>query len=178
MTTHHLVPTSSEEEDESGSAEVFARSLMGKLNREDAIAMVQTQRDMLSRYEKTNEMLINFNILSASRFDVTTQQFRKHTQLLFEMKKDLDVIFKRIRILKQRLGKIHPEAFAACSDVYNLMEDGEEEEEKMSTAKSEASEPVRASSFSGFTDYNQSQNSEPVRTSSFNEIADNQTQKS
>ncbi|KAK3588546.1 hypothetical protein CHS0354_028964 [Potamilus streckersoni] len=160
--TPHNVPSSSEE-DENGSAEVFARSLMGKLNREDIVAMVQTQRDMLSRYEKTNEMLINFNILSASRFDVTTQEFRKHTQLLFEMKKDLDVIFRRIRILKQRLGMVHPEAFAACSDVYNLMEDGEEEEGKMSTAKSEgfASEPVPASS-------------EPVKSSSISVIADEQ----
>lgn len=53
----------------------------------------------LSRFEKTNEMLINFNILSANRFAVTSAQFRQNTQLLYDMKKDLDSIFKRIRYL-------------------------------------------------------------------------------
>lgn len=51
----------------------------------------------LSRFEKTNEMLINFNILSANRFEATVKDFQKHTQLLFDMKKDLDTVFKRIR---------------------------------------------------------------------------------
>lgn len=51
----------------------------------------------LSRYEKTNEMLINFNLLSSSRYEVTVKEFQNHTQLLSDMKRDLDSIFKRIR---------------------------------------------------------------------------------
>ena len=51
----------------------------------------------MSRYEKTNEMLINFNMLSSTRCEATTQDFRKHTQILGQMKADLDVIFRRIR---------------------------------------------------------------------------------
>ena len=52
----------------------------------------------LSRFEKTNEMLINFNLLSTARYDVTVKEFHQHTQLLYDMKKDLDGVFKRIRL--------------------------------------------------------------------------------
>lgn len=59
----------------------------------------------LSRFEKTNEMLINFNILSADRFAVTSRQYRQHTQLMYDMKRDLDCIFKRIRLVfNKKLG--------------------------------------------------------------------------
>ena len=51
----------------------------------------------LMRFEKTNEMLLNFNILSKARFETTQHEFKKHTQLLAEMKMDLDQVFKRIR---------------------------------------------------------------------------------
>lgn len=107
-------------------AETVASALIEQINIEDIRNMVSVQRDMLSRFEKTNEMLINFNILSGNRFAVTSQVFKKHTTLMYDMKKDLDVIFKRIRILKQRLGKMYPEAFKACNDVYTILDTDEE----------------------------------------------------
>ncbi|BFY98292.1 hypothetical protein BsWGS_01332 [Bradybaena similaris] len=110
-------------------ATTFAASLMEQVNREDVASMVYIQRDMLSRFEKTNEMLINFNILSANRFDATVKDFQKHTQLLFDMKKDLDTVFKRIRVLKQRLEKTYPEAFAACSSIYTQASDSDEDDD-------------------------------------------------
>ena len=59
----------------------------------------------LMRFEKTNEMLLNFNGLSMARFETTQQEFRKHTQLLSEMKTDLDNVFKRIRcVWRQGFG--------------------------------------------------------------------------
>ncbi|XP_060080793.1 kxDL motif-containing protein 1-like [Ylistrum balloti] len=109
------------------SSVAFTEALMEQIKGADVAAMVELQRDMLSRYEKTNEMLINFNMLSSTRFDATSQAFRSHTLLLYDMKKDLDAVFRRIRSLKQRLSKMYPEAFSACSDVYNVLEDGEEE---------------------------------------------------
>lgn len=56
----------------------------------------------LSRYEKTNEMLINFNMLSSARCEATTQEFRQHTIVLGQMKADLDIVFRRIRYNVQR----------------------------------------------------------------------------
>ncbi|XP_046348999.1 kxDL motif-containing protein 1-like [Haliotis rufescens] len=117
-----------EESTESG-AEVFADALVGQVRRDDVASMVQHQREMLSRFEKTNEMLINFNMLSSSRFETTSQEFKRHTMLLYDMKKDLDIVFRRIRKLKQRLSKMHPEAFSACSNVYNFIEAEDDDED-------------------------------------------------
>nr|KAG5695170.1 hypothetical protein BaRGS_030216 [Batillaria attramentaria] len=78
-------------------AVVFATSLVGQVNREDVGSMVQVQREMLSRFEKTNEMLINFNLLSGARYEASVKDFQTHTQLLADMRQDLDSIFKRIR---------------------------------------------------------------------------------
>jgi len=51
----------------------------------------------MSRFEKTNEMLLNFNRLSDARYEQTQTDFRKHIHLLHDMRKDLDNIFRRIR---------------------------------------------------------------------------------
>lgn len=108
-------------------ATTFTKALTSQINKEDVGCMVQTQKEMLSRYEKTNEMLINFNLLSSSRYEATCHKFKKDTLLLYEMKKDLDTVFKRIRNLKQRLSKIYPDAFSACSNVYlTVLENGED----------------------------------------------------
>ncbi|XP_062621569.1 kxDL motif-containing protein 1-like [Saccostrea cucullata] len=124
--------TTTEENDEDEisiePSRAFTEALVEQVNKEDVQSMVQLQRDMLARYEKTNEMLINFNMLSSARCEATTQEFRQHTQVLGQMKADLDIIFRRIRTLKQRLGTLYPEAFAACSDVYNILENSEEED--------------------------------------------------
>lgn len=120
-------------------AVVFASTLVGQVNREDVSSMVQVQRDMLSRYEKTNEMLINFNLLSASRYEASVKDFQIHTQLLADMRQDLDSIFKRIRVLKQRLSKSYPEAFVACSSVIMMEDDDDFEDSHDSTAGTQPS---------------------------------------
>lgn len=51
----------------------------------------------LDRFEKTNEMLLNFNNLSSVRMQQMNERFLHHTKMLVEMKKDLDSIFRRIR---------------------------------------------------------------------------------
>jgi hypothetical protein len=57
-------------------------------------------------------MLINCNALSAGRLQTAGAEFKKHSQLLLEMKKDLDNIFKRIRVIKTKLNTQYPQAFA------------------------------------------------------------------
>ena len=66
----------------------------------------------MQRFEKTNEMLSNCNSLSATRFALAQKEFKKHTALLVDMKKDLDNIFKRIRTIKTKLSNQYPSAFA------------------------------------------------------------------
>lgn len=66
----------------------------------------------LQRFEKTNEMLTNCNALSVNRLASAGSEFKKHTQLLVDMKKDLNQIFRRINVLKSRLSNQYPQAFA------------------------------------------------------------------
>lgn len=98
----------------------------------------------LGRLEKTNEMLINCNALSATRFAVASQDLKKHTQLLFDLKKDLDSVFKRIRFLKMKLAQQYPAAFSACNTVFYAVDEEDEPEERHPPTKAQAEKLVDA----------------------------------
>ena len=44
--------------------------------------------------------------------------FKKHTQNVIEMKRDLESIFKRLKNIKQKLNKQMPEAYTAVIGIY------------------------------------------------------------
>uniref|UniRef100_A0A3Q3FM88 KxDL motif-containing protein 1 n=1 Tax=Labrus bergylta TaxID=56723 RepID=A0A3Q3FM88_9LABR len=88
---------------------VFCNRMLSMVNSEDVNAIIQAQRHMLDRFEKTNEMLINFNGLSNVRLQQMNERFLLHTRTLVEMKKDLDSVFRRIRTLKGKIAKQYPE---------------------------------------------------------------------
>ncbi|CAN8006204.1 unnamed protein product [Ixodes hexagonus] len=132
---------------------VIAEALSNQVNHADIETIIQSQKHVLGRLEKTNEMLLNCNSLSATRFALANQELKKHTQLLFDLKKDLDSVFRRIRqvaslllFLKMKLSQQYPAAFSACSKVFNVLDEEEEPEEKnVSSAKKKAAEHVDAS---------------------------------
>ncbi|CAH1797382.1 unnamed protein product [Owenia fusiformis] len=103
-----------DQEEQSSRSDVFVKSLANIVDREDIHRMVEAQKHMLLRFEKTNEMLLNFNALSVNRCNATTAEFNRHTQLLCHMKKELDSVFLRIRNIKSKLSTEYPEAFKAC----------------------------------------------------------------
>lgn len=72
-------------------------------------------------------MLTNCNALSASRLKTVGPEFKKHTQLLVDMKKDLDYIFKKIRVIKTKLSSQYPQEFAEAQR-NSLAEEADEEE--------------------------------------------------
>ncbi|XP_075268135.1 kxDL motif-containing protein 1 isoform X1 [Opisthocomus hoazin] len=102
------------------ASQVFCGRVLGMVNAEDVNAIILAQKNMLDRFEKTNEMLLNFNNLSSARLQQMNERFLHHTKTLVEMKKDLDSIFRRIRwglggprrTLKGKLAKQYPEAFS------------------------------------------------------------------
>ncbi|XP_050700673.1 kxDL motif-containing protein CG10681-like [Eriocheir sinensis] len=108
--------------------EVFVQGLAGQIHQQDVEAIIRAQKQMLQRFEKTNEMLSNCNSLSATRFALAQKEFKKHTALLVDMKKDLDNIFKRIRTIKTKLSNQYPAAFAVAQEEAYKEEDEEEEE--------------------------------------------------
>ncbi|XP_026538958.1 kxDL motif-containing protein 1 [Notechis scutatus] len=85
---------------------VFCSRVLSMVNSEDVNAIILAQKNMLDRFEKTNEMLLNFNNLSGVRMQQMNERFLHHTRTLVEMKKDLDSIFRRIRYIYRLFG--HP----------------------------------------------------------------------
>lgn len=63
-------------------------------------------------------MLTNCNQLSINRLKTAGNEFKKHTALLVEMKRDLDYIFKRIRIVKNKLSQQYPQAFNGKFNIF------------------------------------------------------------
>lgn len=55
-------------------------------------------------------MLVNCNALSQVYYDRLSKDYRQNTQKLTEMYKDLDSIFHRIRVIKQKLKTKYPNA--------------------------------------------------------------------
>lgn len=93
------------------ASEVFVQGLAGIVNQQNVEAMIGTQKEMLQRYDKTNEMLKNCNSLSANRLERALNDFSKHSQHINGLKKELDNIFKRIRSIKSKIAQQYPEAY-------------------------------------------------------------------
>ncbi|KAL5293269.1 KXD1 family protein [Megaselia abdita] len=111
--------------------EVFIQGLAGIVNQQDVAVMIRAQKQMLQRFEKTNEMLLNCNALSQSRLKQAQEDFKKHVKSLHEMKKDLDYIFKKIRSMKAKLSSQYPQAYIDAlpqSQATTLAEEAEDDE--------------------------------------------------
>lgn len=63
----------------------------------------------LQRFEKTNEMLTNCNALTMSHLKSTSQDLKKHSQMLTDLRKDLDSMFKRISSIKTKVESQYPD---------------------------------------------------------------------
>lgn len=86
-------------------------------------------------------MLLNCNALSQSRLKLANDDFKKHVKLLNEMKKDLDYIFKKIRIIKTKLSQQYPLEYAeAQPQRSSLAEEAEYYEETSSVFEKKSEE--------------------------------------
>lgn len=117
------------------ASEVFVQGLAGIVNQGDIEIMIRAQKQMLQRFEKTNEMLLNCNALSASRLKSAGDDFKKHIKLLNEMKKDLDYIFRKIRNIKTKIGQQYPNAYAEALPQRNSFAEEAEDEDEVSVVE-------------------------------------------
>ncbi|CAG0891944.1 unnamed protein product [Darwinula stevensoni] len=128
------------------ASEVFVQGIARQVNQEDVETIISAQKTMLQRFEKTNEMLSNCNVLSTNRYQNAIVDFRKHLHVLTDMKKDLDFIFQRIRIMKAKLEAQRPTAFAevrrmaatVTSPILEPEEEEDDEQEKDSSSTSDS----------------------------------------
>jgi len=135
--------TSSDATDALPVGPLIARSIARQLNDQDLNAITATQRESLSRFEKTNEMLTNCNTLSMTRLTAAVKELQPYRQMLTEMKRDLDAIFRRIRIYKQNFAQAYPEAYTAAQQMVVVHATPDDNDEEMNTT--EKTEPEQAS---------------------------------
>ncbi|CAM5177523.1 unnamed protein product [Eretmochelys imbricata] len=105
---------------------VFCSRVLSMVNSEDVNAIILAQKNMLDRFEKTNEMLLNFNNLSNVRMQQMNERFLHHTRTLVEMKKDLDSIFRRISTLGVRLLASSPSSATDYIHESPILEDDDD----------------------------------------------------
>lgn len=85
----------------------------------------------LNQFEKSNQMLVYCNELSNQHYLKLSKDFRSHTTKLNEMYKDLDIIFHRIRMIKQKLKEKYPDISIETPKQRNLDEDESNTVEEM-----------------------------------------------
>ncbi|XP_038218396.1 kxDL motif-containing protein CG10681 [Zerene cesonia] len=117
--------------------EVFVQGLAGMVDQSDVESIIRAQKTMLQRFEKTTEMLTNCNQLSASRLRAASLEFKKHTQLLLDMQKDLNYIFKKIRAIKTKLSTQYPDEYKLAVAAATVANEKSVDEEDKTEMKSE-----------------------------------------
>ncbi|CAF0927807.1 unnamed protein product [Rotaria sordida] len=110
-------------------ASSFVNLFLNEINNQDSHGLLNVQSSLLEQLDKTNEKLDGINKLSAKRYLDATRDFSSHTQMLTTMKSDLDLIFKRIKLLKIRLNKKYPAAYTSVIRMTATQNDGLDDEE-------------------------------------------------
>ncbi|CAF3365709.1 unnamed protein product [Rotaria sp. Silwood1] len=119
-----LIPCTSET-----TASLIINLFSNEINKQDVNGLLHAQNLLLEQLDKTNEKLDGINKLSAERYLDATKEFTNHTHMLTTMKRDLDLIFKRIQLLKMRLNKKYPESYASVTEI-NTKQDGSLDDEE------------------------------------------------
>ncbi|CAJ0957166.1 unnamed protein product, partial [Mesorhabditis belari] len=83
-------------------------TLLTQVDNETVDAIIETQKQSLRRFEKTNEMMSNCNALSEKRLERAKKEMAAHKEMIMQMKVDLEFTFRRIRIFKNALATKYP----------------------------------------------------------------------
>lgn len=79
----------------------------------------------MHRFEKSNQTLSYCNELSKQYYSRLSKDFRSNTSKLNEMFKDIDLVFHRIRVLKEKLHQKHPNSLSKETDTMSKTNDDE-----------------------------------------------------
>lgn len=92
-------------ESTTSSFDPFLDQFKNLISKRDVQEICEIQRSLLNRFEKSNQTLVYCNELSNQHYIKLAKDFRMHTSKMNEMYKDLDSIFHRIKIIKQKLNE-------------------------------------------------------------------------
>ena len=96
--------------------EVFLEKLTDLMHHDNVVSIRQEQSQMMRHLEVANWKLASLNEISETTFNKCATDFRHHTKMLQDMKKQLDSIFRRIRNLKLKVATMYPEAYAVAEE--------------------------------------------------------------
>ncbi|KAJ3110125.1 KxDL motif-containing protein 1 [Phlyctochytrium bullatum] len=104
-------PEQAEPQEEEGKPLSVRMSEM--INKDNMNAILEKQEEILASLRRSNRSLDAFNSFSASRYEENVANIESYTNMLKEMKSDLEVVFKRIRSIKSRLASAHPAIYSS-----------------------------------------------------------------
>ncbi|VDP45268.1 unnamed protein product [Schistosoma mattheei] len=84
-------------------------SIGNLIDSSEAVNIIALQESMLTKFEKTNEMLRTVSELSDGRCRILFTELTTHTKTIISLKKEMDDVFKRIRSIKKLLCSNFPE---------------------------------------------------------------------
>ncbi|KAI8917823.1 hypothetical protein DFJ77DRAFT_457943 [Powellomyces hirtus] len=106
-------------------AKCLTRALASVVDEEAMTDMLDKQEQTIETLKQTSEALEKFNDASAMKYVQSAAALTNYTVMLKEMKLDLEIVFKRIRVLKAKVAAQHPEEYRAVAKAR------EEEEEAL-----------------------------------------------
>ncbi|KAK4469390.1 hypothetical protein MN116_006946 [Schistosoma mekongi] len=96
----------------------FDISIENMISSSDAVKIITFQEAMLTKLEKTNEMLRTVSELSNGRYRILFTELTAHTKTIMSLKREMDDIFKRIRSVKKLLYSNFPEDMERLSQQF------------------------------------------------------------
>lgn len=128
-------------------------------------------------------MLLNCNALSSGRLKAANDDFKAYGKVIIDMKKDLDYIFKKIRVIKGKVANQYPEAVKQMEQKKkNVFSEEADEDDESNGNQSNVDEPKKpkahANGSSSTVDYVQmkpSSEGRQTKAKSFDESTDNES---
>eukprot|EP01135_Chromosphaera_perkinsii_P008604 Nk52_evm46s1401 gene=Nk52_evmTU46s1401 len=111
------------------AGEVFCENVLGFVSRDQLEEAMAIQLKTKERFEEINEKLTSINQYSAREFREMSKAFKDHTTLLLNLKKNLDSLAKRIRVIKTQVQQKYPKEYIKFVQEADAEESEEEDEQ-------------------------------------------------